>query len=235
MITEAVILAGGLGTRLRSAVPDLPKCMAPVAGRPFVSFLIDYYSKQGIKRFIFSLGYKHEVIEDFLRQSYPDLDYVSSIEDEPLGTGGGILKAIRETKEKDILILNGDTFFEIDVNELSKFHEYHSADCSLTLKPMQQSDRYGVVEIDKESRITSFKEKNYYENSLINGGVYVINKKSFLNEHLPVKFSFEKEYLEALYQQRKIFGCTQDKYFIDIGIPEDYNKADNDFKNVRPN
>lgn len=234
MTTEAIILAGGLGTRLRSAVPDLPKCMAPVAGRPFIAYLIDYFSAQGIQRFIFSLGYKHEVIEDFLKAAYPALDYISSIEDEPLGTGGAILKACSKARGKDVVVLNGDTFFGVDVSLLANFHEKHDADCTLSLKPMANSDRYGVVEIAKENKIISFKEKNYYEKSLINGGVYLLNVENFMRESLPGRFSFEKDYLEAFYTKRKIYGCIQDKYFIDIGIPEDYQKANEDFKDAGP-
>lgn len=234
MITEAIVLAGGLGTRLRSAVPDLPKCMAPVAGKPFIAYVIDYFQQQGINRFIFSLGYKHEVIEEFLRLSYPGLNYVPVIEDEPLGTGGAILKACREVQGKNVIVLNGDTFFKINVLSLSGFHEQHEADCTLALKPMPQSDRYGVVEISVQQRVVSFKEKNYYENSLINGGVYALNADGFLKESFPAKFSFEKDYLEILFKQRKIYGFTQEEYFIDIGIPGDYQKANIDFKNARP-
>jgi D-glycero-alpha-D-manno-heptose 1-phosphate guanylyltransferase len=234
MITEAIILAGGLGTRLRDAVPDLPKCMAPVAGKPFISYLIDYYKQQGIERFIFSLGYKHEVIEEFLQRSYRDLNYISSIEDEPLGTGGAILKSCKEALQKNIIVLNGDTFFRINTSLLSAFHEERNAECSLSLKPMTRSDRYGVVEISDQQQIISFKEKNYYERSLINGGVYALNKENFLKETLPPKFSFEKDYLESLYTKRKMYGFIQDEYFIDIGIPGDYQKANTDFKHAEP-
>jgi len=113
MSKEAIILAGGLGTRLRDAVPDLPKCMAPVAGRPFVSFVIDYLRMQGIERFIFSLGYKSGVIEEFLQKEYPTLDYTSVIEPEPLGTGGAIRLAIQKTVSRNIVVANGDTLFKI--------------------------------------------------------------------------------------------------------------------------
>ena len=118
-VTEAIILAGGLGTRLRSAVPDLPKCMAPVAGKPFLSYVIDYYKKQGINRFVFSLGYMHEVILDYLNKEYADLDYSFVIEEEPLGTGGAIRFACTEAITEAPLILNGDTLFHI---QLKSFH-----------------------------------------------------------------------------------------------------------------
>src|SRR4051794_16872574 len=111
MVKEAIVLAGGLGTRLREAVPDLPKCMAPVAGRPFLSWVIDHLRMQGIERFIFSLGYKAEMIEAYLQKNYPTLDYTSVVEEEPLGTGGAIQLAIHRSGAENLLIANGDTLF----------------------------------------------------------------------------------------------------------------------------
>ena len=109
---EAIVLAGGLGTRLRSAVPDLPKCMAQVAGRPFLSHVIDYYRQQGIERFIFSLGYLHELIEAFLKENYSSLNYSITIETEPLGTGGAIQLACQQATNEDVIVLNGDTLLK---------------------------------------------------------------------------------------------------------------------------
>lgn len=232
MISEALILAGGLGTRLRSSVPDLPKCMAPVAGRPFLFYVIDYYRKQGIKKFIFCLGYKHETIEEYLRRSFTDLDYTVTLEHEPLGTGGAIYQGALKATAADIVVLNGDTFFEVELNQLSRFHKNKKADCSLCLKEMQNTDRYGVVETDKEGRIISFKEKNFYERSVINGGVYALNIPSFIKETFPEKFSFEKDYLGKYVKEKRMYGLKGDGYFIDIGIPEDYNKAQEEFKRM---
>jgi len=225
MISEAIILAGGLGTRLRSVVADVPKCMAPIGDKPFLYYIIRHYQQLGIRRFIFSLGYKHEMIEQYLASEFPYLNYSCSIESTPLGTGGAILKACSLVNTEQVMVLNGDTFFDIDLAALSDFHSQHSANCTLALKPMKNSDRYGVVNIDGEGRVISFLEKKWYEQSLINGGVYALHAGHFLELPFPEKFSFEKDYLERWCHEIKIFGLVQDGYFIDIGIPEDYKTA----------
>jgi D-glycero-alpha-D-manno-heptose 1-phosphate guanylyltransferase len=131
MAKEAIILAGGLGTRLREAVPDLPKCMASVAGKPFLSYVIDHLRMQGIERFIFSLGYKWGVIEEYLQKEYPTLDYTSVIEEEPLGTGGAIHLALQKSFSENIVVANGDTLFKIKLDEVAALHEAQDADCTL--------------------------------------------------------------------------------------------------------
>lgn len=227
---EAIILAGGLGTRLRAAVPDLPKCMAPVAGKPFLSYVIDYYKTQGIERFIFSLGYKHEVIEAYLHEQYPTLDFQCSIEDEPLGTGGAIKLASNLIKGDSALILNGDTYYRVSIDELYRDFDKYKNICTLVLKPMHNFDRYGVVEIDENGFITAFKEKQYYKEGLINGGVYLLDVTAFLQVELPEKFSFEKDFLEVRTRCGAFLrGLVQESYFIDIGIPADFEQAQRDF------
>jgi len=224
-ITEAIILAGGLGTRLRSAVPDLPKCMAAVSGKPFLYYVITYLQKQGIEKFILSLGYKYEVIEKYITTEFGILNFKFSVETEPLGTGGGLMFACTKAAETSVLVVNGDTFFKVDLQKLSAFHNKCGADCTLSLKPMKHFERYGVVRLNKDNSIESFQEKKYYADGLINGGVYALNVQNFLLEKFSEIFSFEKDYLEHLYLHRRIFGIIQDEYFIDIGIPEDYEKA----------
>jgi D-glycero-alpha-D-manno-heptose 1-phosphate guanylyltransferase len=225
-----IILAGGLGTRLRSVVSDLPKCMAPVAGWPFLFYVINYLRLQGVEKFIFSLGYKHEMIEEYLNDQFSTLNYQCSIEEEPLGTGGAIQLACQKATEKNVIVANGDTLFKINAEEVSSFHEQQHAECTLALKPMQHFDRYGVVELNENAMVKDFKEKQFYESGLINGGVYILNVENFLSKEFPSKFSFEKDYLEQYYQQGKIFGIVQDNYFIDIGIPEDYSRVQKELK-----
>ena len=229
---EAIILAGGLGTRLRSVVADLPKCMAPVAGKPFLYYVIEHLQKQGINKFIFAVGYKSEAIENWLQTNLSTANYQLSTETEPLGTGGAIKSACKKATEENVLIVNGDTLFNINTGELAQTHFNNHADCTLALKPMKNFDRYGVVELKDDNTISSFKEKHFYENGLINGGIYLLNTQRFLKEELPEKFSFEKDYLEIFYTKRKICGIIQNQYFIDIGIPEDFEKAQTELPHI---
>lgn len=232
---SAVILAGGLGTRLRSAVPDLPKCMAPVADRPFLGYVIDHLRMQGIQHFVFALGYMAEAIQNFLLDEYPTLQYSIVIEDEPLGTGGAMVLALEKVATGHVLVANGDTLFKIKVPQLFHLHKTSTAECTLSLKPMENFSRYGVVEVDDHRKISSFKEKQFYDNGLINGGVYLLDKAAFLQRSFPHKFSFENDYLEKFCADGNFFGSVQDGYFIDIGIPDDFRKAGVDLKKAELN
>jgi D-glycero-alpha-D-manno-heptose 1-phosphate guanylyltransferase len=234
MIKQAIILAGGLGTRLRSVVSELPKCMAPIAGKPFLHYVLAHLTKEGISDYVFSVGYKSENILDYLNDTYgknTDLRVQFSSENEPLGTGGAIQLALEKVTEENVLICNGDTLFKVNVEQLNHFHTQHKADCSLSLKPMKHFDRYGAVVTDQKSRITSFEEKRFNETGLINGGFYLLNAGNFRKETFPIKFSFEKDYLEKNVEKRKLYGLVQDEYFIDIGIPEDYSRAQSELLN----
>lgn len=229
---EAIILAGGLGTRLRSEITNLPKCLAPVNGKPFLWYILKYLSKYDIKRVILSVGYLREYIFEWIDRVSSnflfEIDF--AIEPEPLGTGGGIKLAMSKVKGKCSFVLNGDTFFNVDLNELMKHHIKSNCDISIALKPMFKFDRYGAVDYNVSSgMINSFREKKYCENGLINGGVYVINKESDIFDNQPNKFSFETQILEKQCVYNNLYGVVQNGYFIDIGIPEDYKQAQIDF------
>jgi D-glycero-alpha-D-manno-heptose 1-phosphate guanylyltransferase len=225
---EAIILAGGLGTRLRSEIAELPKCLAPVNGKVFIDILIEYLERQGINKFIFSLGYKSELVIEHLDNNFSYLDKLYVVEEEPLGTGGAIKKAIEETTEDNVLIINGDTYFDIDSRALFDLHLSKKAACTIALKEMEDTERYGTVELNEEDRIIAFKEKQFNKKGFINGGVYVLNVAAFLQKALPEKFSFEKEYLEAAITEQHLFGKPFDAYFIDIGIPSAYRQFEKD-------
>ena len=232
MIKTAIILAGGLGTRLRSAVADLPKCMAPVNGIPFLSFIITYLKNEGIENFIFSLGYKSEAVINYVDKEYPDLHKKYVIEAKQLGTGGAIKEACKWVTEKNVIVVNGDTLFNINLNILSEFHSNQNADCTIALKQMENFDRYGVVETDDYYQIKAFKEKQFCISGRINGGVYALAAASVTDEAFPEVFSFEKEYLEKNIGIKNLHGIINNGYFIDIGIPEDYQRFQNDYSNL---
>lgn len=227
---EGIILAGGFGTRLQSVVNDVPKSMAEVAGKPFLEYLLNYAIEQQFDHIVLSLGYKAQVITKWIdsRQWPLKISYV--IEDTPLGTGGGIKLAMQKTSAKNVFIFNGDTFFDIDCSAFHTFHKSAHADLSIALKPMTDFDRYGSVKISDQKRILTFTEKQYCKEGLINGGVYLIDRDIFEKLNLPEKFSFEKDIMEAQVNNLNIYGFEQNKYFIDIGIPSDFEKANNDFK-----
>lgn len=218
---EAIILAGGLGTRLRSVISDVPKPMAPVNNKPFLEYILDYLNKQGIKKVILSVGYKWDIIENYFGNKYKNMEIVYNVEKERLGTGGAIKDSLKHVKSDGVYVLNGDTYFNIDLKELKLDNDIK---ITLALREMKDFDRYGVVEITKDGYIQKFKEKAYYKKGLINGGIYLINKHIFDEFDLPKSFSFE-EFLEENFRTLKAKGKVFSGYFIDIGIPEDYEKA----------
>ena len=226
---EAIILAGGLGTRLRSVVSDVPKCMAPVNGIPFINFIISYLKNEGVERFILSLGYKSEIVIDYVNKTFVDIEIEYVIEDTPLGTGGAIKLACGKAKSEDVLILNGDTLFNIDIKNFTEFHKTNKADFTVALKEMKDFNRYGAVEINEDFTIKTFHEKTYCRQGFINGGIYALNVNRFMHESLPDVFSFEKDFLERNIGKKKFYGLPCDYYFIDIGIPEDYDRFVKDY------
>lgn len=226
---EVVILAGGLGTRLRSVVKEVPKCMAPVAGKPFLWYLLKYLSRYDVSRVILSVGYLREVIFKWIDEVKDEFsfEFDYAVEEEPLGTGGGIRLAMSKVQGKEAIILNGDTFFDVDLNKLIEEHQSQGwAKITLALKPMENFDRYGTVKTNENGRIIRFNEKQPCPKGVINGGVYVLNKDDILYEGLPSKFSFENDFLQKKCGAHGcLYGVVQNGYFIDIGIPEDYHRA----------
>ena len=229
MFSEAVILAGGFGTRLAHVLGNVPKPMAPIHGKPFLTYLLEQLEKAGVQHIILATGYKHEVIESYFGSHYRSLKVSYSEENIPLFTGGAILKASKLVEKEDFLVLNGDTLFDIDLEAFYNFHTHQQASVSLALRKVDDTARYGAVQV-KGEQIIAFQEKNKSKGQgVINGGVYAINKKWLQQSNLPEKFSFEKEVLEQKVGTEAFYGKTFTDYFIDIGVPEDYYKAQMDF------
>ncbi len=226
-MTTAIILAGGMGTRLRSAVPDLPKPMAPINGRPFLAHQMDYWIGQGVNRFVVSVGYMKEVIMDHFGPSYRSTPLTYAIEEKPLGTGGGLLLAAQGLKEP-FLVLNGDTFFEVDLDELLGFHAEHASEWTFSLFQTNEVGRYMGMDVKPDGEIVSLKSGMGEPGRLANGGVYLVNpsvlaKSKFVPGH---KLSLEVDLLPAFAAQGgKLYGLEFPGSFIDIGVPQDYFRA----------
>jgi len=235
MITTAIILAGGFGTRLQSVISDLPKPMAPVNGVPFLDYQLNYLKHFGIKEVIISTGYLSEKIRDHYQNRFNNLQIKYSHEQQPLGTGGGIRMAMEMAENSELLVLNGDSFFDVNISDFFSLHHKSNTQFSLALRKVANASRYGTIELDESNDIISFKEKSGLSASgLINGGVYILNRESFLkNTPAQTNFSIEKDFFEKQIGKLSIKGFEFEGYFIDIGIPEDYTKAQNDFKEFK--
>jgi D-glycero-alpha-D-manno-heptose 1-phosphate guanylyltransferase len=226
---EAIILAGGFGTRLSHMIQDVPKPMASVNGSPFLVCVLNYLSGFGVKRIIMATGYKSEVIEKYFGDSYAGMEISYSAEKEPLGTGGAIKKSLESCRNENVIIINGDTYFNVNLGEMIKWHDAKRAILTIALKKMHNFDRYGTVKMDANSRIVKFNEKKRAEEGLINGGVYIV-RRNICDEIKETKFSFEKDYMEKFVTEKKFEGFVSNGYFIDIGVPEDYYKANKELK-----
>lgn len=227
---DVIILAGGLGTRLRSVVADIPKPMAPVNHKPFLHYILRSLDLDKVNSIVLSVGYKHEVIHEFVGDEYEGVSVTYAIENEPLGTGGGIKLALEQCHQDHVLILNGDTYFKVDHASMLQEHISSGAILSLALKDMVDPNRYGAVEV-VDDRVSAFREKDTsLKRALINGGVYFANRS--LIELFPsqAKSSFESDILEKYVCEKVFHAHISDGLFIDIGIPEDYFKAQWIFK-----
>lgn len=223
---EAIILAGGFGTRLQGVVKNLPKPMAPVNGRPFLTYILDYLIDYQYNKVVLSVGYLHEKIEAFFGTHYKSLAIDYAVETEPLGTGGGILFAMSKCTTDNVLVINGDTMFKVDLDAFERFHEEKNGLLSIVLREVEDVSRYGSVTINSDNLIVLFAEKQVtFGRGYINGGVYLINRKLFEKYPQPQKFSFEKDLMTKFYTQELFYAMPSDGYFIDIGIPEDYARA----------
>jgi D-glycero-alpha-D-manno-heptose 1-phosphate guanylyltransferase len=233
MTSEAIILAGGSGTRLREVIADIPKSMAPVNGRPFLEYQLDLLDRWGIRRVIISVGYMKDVIEQHFGTQYREMELIYAEEEEPLGTGGAILNALQYVRGYSVFILNGDTYFDVNMQRLDDFRRIKECDLCLAMRFEIEPSRFGLLEFDNNNRITRFYEKSEGpEEGYINGGLYVVRKDYLLRFGLPEKFSFEKDFLQKYYQTEEFYGMRCFSYFRDIGIPEDYEKANEEFKRL---
>ena len=224
---DAIILAGGKGTRLSSVVNNVPKPLALVNGRPFLDILLSQLNSFSfIKKVILAVGYKSDMIIDRYKDC-PNYNFriIFSIEDKLLGTGGAIKKALALTDTDDVLILNGDSYIEVNIEDMVRFHKVNKALSTIVLKDVDNVGRYGSIEIDDKKRIISFNEKSSIKRSgLINAGVYILRKSLFGDIEGGREISFEKEILPQ-FVRNDVYGYVVEGKFIDIGVPESYRIA----------
>lgn len=222
---EAIVLAGGFGTRLAHVVPDVCKPMAPVAGRPFLRFIMDQLAAAGFDRAVVADGYRREQIEGFFGPAYRGMAIEYSPEETPLFTGGAVKRALGRCESDWVFVLNGDTWLDVDFEamEASAVNVPDSVSAVIAVKRMCGFERYGTVDVDAGGSLTAFHEKRPCEEGLINAGVYLLRRDALNN--MPEKFSLESDYFERVVGDGELRAVECAGGFIDIGVPEDYELA----------
>jgi NDP-sugar pyrophosphorylase family protein len=233
MELAAVVLAGGMGTRLRSVVADRPKVLAPVAGRPFLTYLLDQIGDAGIQRVVLSTGHLAEQFASIIGDRYRNIQIVYAHEEQPLGTGGAICFACGFTDADQLLVMNGDSYCDADLSSYIDWHVGGRHDVSLMLAKVNDRSRYGTVEINAGGRITAFIEKRSERIAgYINAGVYLL-RRPMLDQFPAGPLSIEREVFPVWLRERALMGWVTDGEFIDIGIPSDYERSHEFMARVR--
>ncbi|MFO0433211.1 MAG: nucleotidyltransferase family protein [bacterium] len=223
--TPAIILAGGLGTRLRTVVSNVPKVLAPVAGRPFLHHLLRRLDAAGFVRVVLAVGYLRDLVMESVGSQYLDLSISYSTEEEPLGTGGAIRQALAAVEAARALVINGDTWLDVDYRAMLAAHMAAQSRVTLAVVPVNDVSRYGSVVIGADGRVVRFAEKGERRQGLINGGVYVLEQDVLCDASLPSVFSFESDFLVSRCEAVRPLAFSTSGQFIDIGVPEDYEMA----------
>ena len=229
---KAILLAGGKGTRLRSVITDMPKPMAPVAGLPFLEILLGQIIRQGIDEVILSVGYRHDVIINHFGSCFRGVPLKYVIEDQPLGTGGAIKLAFRHVADDSpYFIFNADTFVEVNLSAMYQRFQSSHIDVGMVLRRLDDVSRYGRVTLDKqETRVIRFEEKSGFEAGFVNMGVYLLRPSLLQRFDLPDVFSLENDLFIDKLSEIAICPWITDGYFIDIGIPDDYQRAQSEMR-----
>ncbi len=225
---EAIVLAGGFGTRLSTVVQDVPKPMAPVAGRPFLEYILDDLVAHGITRIVLAVHYKKECIMEHFGDSYRNAEVLYSIEDTPLFTGGAVKKALELCQDSYVFVINGDTYFDVPLSDMALEAKKSGKPVTIAVKEMTNFSRYGRVAVDEHHLVTAFHEKEPCEIGYINGGIYYLSREVLTP--YPQKFSMEVDCFPDLLRCGEIAAYESRGYFIDIGIPEDFYAAQDYFR-----
>lgn len=227
---EAIVLAGGFGTRLQTVVPGLPKPMAPIAGRPFLEILLSMLSRKGFNRVVLSLGHKAQMIVSHFGNEFANMELIYEIEATPLGTGGAIRAALTRCTADHVFIYNGDTYIDVNVNALEALWAKEGRPI-VVLREVSDTARFGRVELT-DGRITAFVEKGISLPGFINAGCYVLPVHALREFPADTFFSLEDEYLAKKFNDIYFRGFVTDGRFIDIGVPEDYARAQTELANL---
>lgn len=220
---EAIVLAGGFGTRLRSVVSDVPKPMAPVAGRPFLEILLGILEGRGFRRVVLSLGYMAETVIQHFGTKFGKVELCYQVETTPLGTGGAVRAALSQCFDNHVFVFNGDTFLDLDVGSVEALWEARR-NLVIVAREVEDTTRYGRLCV-KGDRVIGFLEKGVAAHGLINAGCYVFPKHALDNFELGVPFSLEASFLAEYVQANHVDLFVSDGHFIDIGLPDDYQRA----------
>lgn len=220
---EAIVLAGGFGTRLRHIVPDVPKPMAPVDGRPFLEILLSLLARKGFARIVLSLGYMAEKISTHFGDRYRGVEILYEVEDQPLGTGGAIRAALGHCQADHVYVFNGDTYLDLEVEAL-EVRWMERRDPLMVVREVPDAARYGRVEL-LHGRVAAFREKGEVGPGMINAGCYVLPRSLLDAYAIGRNFSLETEFFATNLQTTWIEGFVTRGLFIDIGVPEDYSLA----------
>lgn len=222
---KAIVLAGGLGTRLSQVTNEVPKPLATVGARPFLEYVLDYLRRQGIEEAILAVSYRWKQIQSHFGNTYRGFPLRYSVEEKPLGTGGAIMQAMQLCRDSTAVVVNGDTLFEVDLNAMANSHGSAGAQLTIALAHVSDCSRYGSVVMSDDGDIVEFGEKSEDGQGWINGGIYMMQRSLF--DELPVtgRFSFEHDLVEPNIGRIQPHAFKSDAYFIDMGIPEDYERA----------
>lgn len=229
---EAIVLVGGLGTRLRSEVADLPKPLAPVAGRPFLAYVLDQFARAGLRRIVLATGYLAGRVESTIGRSWQGMAVDYSVEDAPLGTGGAVSLAARKLHGARVHVANGDSFLRFDANALDDIVSRTSTALGMALAWVPDVGRYGAVDV-ADDRVVGFREKGGSGAGWINAGSYLLTPEALAGFPARDAFSFEESVLLPLSSAGRVGALCESRDFIDIGVPEDYRRAQDLFAVAR--
>jgi D-glycero-alpha-D-manno-heptose 1-phosphate guanylyltransferase len=221
---HAIILAGGQGQRLRPLVRDVPKPLAPIDGRPFLAYLLDLLERQGVTDVILAVGYLGEQIEGVFGSHWGKLALRYSVEREPLGTGGALRQALGMIERYPAFALNGDTYIDLDMQAMRHAHSRAKSRLTVAVRREAPGDRYGRVEVE-DGRIVGFASGPQHTAGLVNCGVYLFAENLLADLALTDRFSFENDFLAGRVRTLRPLAFETSGYFIDIGIPEDFVRA----------